>query len=127
MKRTVSESIRLARRLQCPVVMLNATRAPKFYTLLHTIVVDHPERRDDSFAPVPAGHRVATHFSYRGQGGAVRDYAAMLAGGYDFSSEYVTRVELIQHMPNGSKRVVRALRQRDGRTGQWYDPRVDRD
>ena len=67
------------------------------YTVEMVLVVDRPDLRDASFAPVPAGTRVRQSWRYATQAAAVAEFERVLAGEYDFDSEYVARVWVLRH------------------------------
>lgn len=78
------------------------------YRVRFTVTVDRPDKRDASFAPVRPGFATALEERYVRQGAAVRAYDAMLAGEWDFASEYVSRVAVYAE----GGRVVRRERRR---------------
>ena len=90
------------------------------YEVRFTLVVDHPEKRDSSFKPVDPGSRFHQTWSYDGQADAARVGDSMLRGEWDFGSEYITSVQVLELRPGRSPRTVRKLRRRDGRECGWW-------
>jgi hypothetical protein len=80
-------------------------------------VVDHPELRNDSYAPVKPGHVIVNNAKYTSRRAAVAFFQELLAGEWDFGSEYVRSVEVTEHFPHTFKpaRTVRARVERDPR------------
>lgn len=66
-----------------------------YYTVDFRIVVDRPDRRGEDFSQVPAGHRIHTSWQYRTRREALAVFEAILRGDYDFGSEYVACVEVL--------------------------------
>ena len=91
------------------------------YTVFSTITVDRPENRGPSFRPVSAGTVCPFHFENLSYTGAIRVFNAILAGEYDFSSEFISSVwvrrnnsvricarETVRRVREGADVVVRA-------------------
>ena len=92
----------------------------KRYEVRFVIVVDHPEKRGPSFAPVDSGTRSSQVWGYEGQADAARVGDSMLDGAWDFGSEYVAKVQVLELRVGRSSRQVRKIRYRDGRDCGWY-------
>ena len=92
----------------------------KAYEVRFTIVVDHPEKRDSSYAPVEPGTRSHQVWSYDSQADAARVGDSILRGEWDFGSEYVASLQVLAMRSGRSPRTVRKLRRRDGRGHGWY-------
>jgi hypothetical protein len=91
----------------------------KIVRVVHVLKVDHPENRDSTFRPVPAG---TTIFSEEDMpyAAAVRYFEALRSGQWDSSSEYVKRVQVIAKAPNGLRwTTVRRQISRDDRGQPW--------
>ncbi|HYE57420.1 MAG TPA: hypothetical protein VD948_02895 [Rhodothermales bacterium] len=90
------------------------------YRISGDIIVDHPERRDASYRPVPAGSiSPLPHYTF-----SVRSYAEtalrrIMAGEGDFSSEYVGRLRLERQDWRTGLWTTLTEKRRDGRTAQW--------
>lgn len=83
----------------------------KSYTVRIVTIVDRPALRGPTYTPVAAGTKVVEE-RVCSFGAAVRVYEAALRGDYDFASEFVLKVEVIQKRTNASPRVVRKLVER---------------
>ena len=79
----------------------------KSYEVRFVVVVDRPELRNESFAPVAPNTRVTINRYARTQGEAVRLFESILRGGEDYLSEYVAVVSVVQLRTNRSPRVMR--------------------
>lgn len=90
------------------------------YQVRFTVVVDRPERRGPSYAPVPAGHRIPTTFTFPTQGAAVRYWESILAGGEDYASEYVSKAQVVRTYAGRSPAFVRKEVQRA--RARYVDP-----
>jgi hypothetical protein len=100
--------------------MTNKLKADCF-EVWFTLVVDHPELRGPSYQPVPAGHRVHTVMTCKTHKEAALLADGMIAGEWDFGSEYMTSVQAVARKAgHGVLRNVRKLRCRDGRNCGWY-------
>jgi len=88
------------------------------YRVSYTIIVDHPERRDSTFAPVAPGTRIHTAEVFASQGAAVRYFDGLLAGEADFSSEYVSKATVDRMYSGRSPRCVRRTVER-ARPARW--------
>jgi hypothetical protein len=95
----------------------------KLYEVDLVIVVDRPDLRDESFThEVAPGHSSFTRWKFSTQREAVSMYEDILAGEYDFASEYVRWVQVFKIDPWGKKtRVVRKKQYRRGRDEPWGD------
>jgi len=101
---------------------MNPTDKP--FVVRFVTLVDCPERRGDTYSPVPQNHRFMLAWAYATQADAVRVAEAIMhRGECDFGSEFVISVQVLRMRANASPRVVRKLRRRDARGGDW---RVDR-
>lgn len=90
----------------------------KGYRVNFTIIVDHPERRDASFAPVEPNTRIHTSIEFKTQGAAVRYFEGLLAGEDDFGSEYVSKASVDRLYVGRSPRTVRRQVER-ARPARW--------
>lgn len=90
---------------------MKTTTNEKSYTVRITTIVDRPALRGPSYQAVPVGHKIVEErrCSFAG---AVNTYDACIRGDYDFSSEFVLRVEVYQTRRNASPRTVRKLVER---------------
>ena len=88
-----------------------AKPAKKRFRVTSVVEVDHPERRNESYAPVRAGHRITNRAYFEDQGAATRFADRLLAGEDDFASEYVAVVYVDQLAPD-SDAIVRTVRKR---------------
>lgn len=88
--------------------------ADKPYQLVFALVIDHPELRSPSMdKSIPPGKVQWTRWNYSSQKAAVSDYEGMLAGEFDFASEFIRSVEVIKMNPEGGiDRVVRRKKER---------------
>ena len=77
------------------------SRPAATYTLCHTTTVDRPERRDSSFAPVAPGTKVFDRFEGLSFASAKRNVAALLAGEHDYSSEFISSIQVTRHSARG--------------------------
>lgn len=75
--------------------------------------VDAPERRGDSYPKVSPGHHCNWTMTFDKQRGAVALYRDVLAGEYDFGSEFVSLVVVLQMREQRSPRLVRRYRRRE--------------
>ncbi len=70
----------------------------KNYTIVYRVfaqtTVDRPERRDSSYAVVAAGTKIATYQRRSTRAAAIKEFDRMVAGDDDFSSEFVSIVEV---------------------------------
>jgi hypothetical protein len=64
------------------------------YRIRFTVTVDHPELRDSTYKRVPAAHRVLCTESFESRAAAIRAFDARLSGEDDFSTEFVSLIEL---------------------------------
>lgn len=71
--------------------MTNAKNAAK-YLVEFTTTVDHPELRNSSYRPVPAGSRFFEQKGFATRRAAMALVEEILSGQYDFASELVTTV-----------------------------------
>jgi hypothetical protein len=79
------------------------------YRVYFRLLVDHPEARDASFAPVKPGHAFRSHVTCASLGEALNVRAEFCSGAYDFAAECVTEVELVRrNLTRGTERVVRS-------------------
>jgi hypothetical protein len=76
------------------------------YEVRWTLVVDHPEKRDESYPKVKPGTRLGQSKSYPTQKQAVAYAKELVAGDFDFASEYPTNVTVIQRFQGRSPRTV---------------------
>lgn len=88
------------------------------YRVSFTIIVDHPELRGPSFAPVAPGTRIHTSETFTSQGAAVRYFDGILDGEADFASEYVSKVGVNRMYSGRSPRHVRLTVER-ARLARW--------
>jgi hypothetical protein len=77
------------------------------YRVYFTTTVDHPEKRDATFRPVPPGTKVAQVLEHRTQRAAVAEFEGFLRGEGDWSSEYVSRAAVYADNGLGGMRTVR--------------------
>lgn len=68
---------------------------PYGYEVRFRIKVDHPEKRGPTYPTVPVGHVIPTQWFYSRREDAIRVFERMLEGGEDYSSEFVSRVEVL--------------------------------
>lgn len=81
------------------------------YSVQWRLVVDHPEKRDSSFRPVPPGS-FGQRRDFTTQALALGLYESLLRGDEDFAAEYPTEIRVLRHYPNRSPRYVRKPVQR---------------
>jgi hypothetical protein len=79
----------------------------KNYCVEFTIHVDHPEKRCSSFPVVEAGTKIHNQWCYDRQSDAVRMFESILLGNWDYSSEFMEKVRVIQFRHDQSPRIVR--------------------
>jgi len=89
------------------------------YELIMHVCVDHPERRDASFHPVPAGTVARQRIWSKKLKPLVMEFNDVLAGLADFGSEYVAVARINRIHENGGWSRVRLERFRDGRGSPW--------
>jgi hypothetical protein len=77
------------------------------YEVRITTIVDAPERRGPSYRPVAPGTPIHITERFATQRRAVSFYNEIMAGEWDFGSEYVSRIQALKMRPNRSPRVVR--------------------
>lgn len=77
------------------------------YEVRFTLTVDRPELRDSTFAPVAPGTKSAQTWTYSTATAAAREFAEMVAGRWDFASEYISSVQVVQVCKSGLKRNFR--------------------
>lgn len=82
---------------------MNKTR----YEIRFTLTVDRPELRDSTFTPVAPGTKTAQTWTYTSQAGAAGEFAAMVEGRWDFASEYISSVQVVQICASGLRRNFR--------------------
>lgn len=96
-------------------------QAVSHYEVEYCNCVDHPERRDSSFSPVPAGFRRAHSERFSTQGAAVRYFEGLLRGESDFSSEYICWAAVYRCYAHRSGKCIRRRVDRE-RPARWvYD------
>jgi len=78
------------------------SRPAATYTIRYTTTVDRPERRGPSFPQVAAGAKLQDCHKGLSFASAKRSMADLLAGEYDFSSEYVSSVQVTRHSARGT-------------------------
>lgn len=71
------------------------------YRVVSTTTVDHPEKRNDSYRPVPAGTKVQDTHTFTKMGAAMRWYRELLAGESDFGSEYISSCSCLRVRADG--------------------------
>jgi hypothetical protein len=87
----------------------NPVRGPATeYVVSYVVTVDHPELRNDSFRPVPAGKKLASTDRFTSQKAAQRRYGELIAGEDDFGSEYVSSAQAWA-VHSGGRRTVGPL------------------
>lgn len=86
-------------------VMTTDTTKP--YEVWTTLVVDRPELRGPTYAPVRPGHRQGMVQRFATQAAALRYRDAVLRGEDDYASEYIAAVTVVQARRNSSPRIVR--------------------
>lgn len=67
-----------------------------WYVVTYATVVDHPEHRDASYPVVRPGHVIAGRSVCDTQRNAVGLFDAMVAGEWDFESEFVRAVSVLR-------------------------------
>lgn len=91
-----------------------------YFEVEYCVHVDHPERRDASFARRDE-HRQANRQRFKTQGAAVTYYNEILKGQWDFGSEYMCWVQVYHVRPGKPARCVRKRVDRE-RPERWvYD------
>jgi len=93
--------------------MSNTNTFGTWFSVYHPVVVDHPELRCSTFPVVQAGTVIPSSTGFARQKNAIRFAEQLLKGDNDFSSEYVRAVQVLQHYPNRSARVVRKRVERE--------------
>ncbi len=87
----------------------------KPFVLSFVLVVDRPTLRGPTYPVVAPGVRLAQTHSFATQGAAVRAFEGLLAGDYDYPSEYVAKCEVYKVNARGyasGGRTVRKLVER---------------
>jgi hypothetical protein len=87
-----------------------------YYEVRYWLVVDHPELRGPTFPEVDAGTVILNRDSYQNRKDAIQFAKGLVTGGYDFGSEYVRAVEVLQMLEGQSPRYIRRRVNRE-RTG----------
>lgn len=89
-----------------------------YYEVRFTITVDKPELRGPTYPVVPAGKKIPTTWTYASYTAAVNEYAAILRGEWDFSSEYVSSVAVYKIPPASRYVTIRknVMRKRGSKT-----------
>jgi len=77
------------------------------YEVRFVLVIDRPELRDASFRPVKPSTRTSQTWCYTSQAAAVGAAREMLEGRWDFASEYIAAVEVVQVRGDRGRRTVR--------------------
>ncbi len=71
------------------------------YRVFYTVVVDHPEKRDRSYHPVPAGTVINSDAFFEKPAHAVAYYDAIVAGREDFGSEFMSSASVKRLLVGG--------------------------
>lgn len=97
----------------------STTATHAWFEVYIVTIVDRPERRNDSYTPVPAGHKIVERKQCATQREAVALFNEAVSGEWDSGSEYVSACCVTQHFAmdvtgrmRGS-RTVRARVERD--------------
>ena len=72
-----------------------------------TVTVDHPEKRGPTHPVVAAGSKLRWNLEFTRQKDAVAMFDAVLAGGEDCGSEFISRVVVLAENGRGGLRTVR--------------------
>lgn len=75
---------------------MSKSNSKREYRVEFRTIVDHPEKRNTSYTPVPANTVVHTSLQFASRTQAVRMFDEVCAGSYDASSEYVERIHLVE-------------------------------
>lgn len=76
------------------------------YHVNYTLLVDHPELRDGSFAPVKPGHTIRSFVYCRTQGEALNVMAEFVSGQWDFAAECAVKVDVTRISYPGRREVI---------------------
>ncbi len=91
---------------------MTKAKQPTTYTVEFTVVVDHPEKRNDTMPKVFAGTHIQQSTNCRTQGNALKLFREIQQGEWDFGSEYVSRVRVIAKTATATPRIVRGWKLR---------------
>lgn len=90
------------------------------YEVQYCVHVDHPELRDESFSRRDE-HKSASSQRFETQGAAVCFFNEIVAGNWDYGSEYMCWVQVHEVRPGKAPRCVRKRVDRE-RSARWvYD------
>lgn len=95
--------------------MTRTHRYSRVFEVSFTTIVDRPELRGPSLPVVPAGHRIHDTYVFETQAQAIALFNAMVGGEWDFGSEFLARVQVLD-VRDGNRSIARAVRKPVERT-----------